>query len=89
MPSKNGIGRDERHHLAQRGASEPLPQHRETAPLRIVQPQPACGQLCFQRAIVLAKERDHVGLPAAQGRDQDNRPLPERRSRDSAVTTLC
>jgi hypothetical protein len=36
LPSKNRVGRNERGQLSQCGASEPLPQHRETSPLRIV-----------------------------------------------------
>jgi hypothetical protein len=34
--------------------------------LRIGQLQPASGQLCFQRAILLAKERDHITLLALE-----------------------
>ena len=45
MPSKNRVRLDERGNLEQCGASEPLPQHRETPPLRIVQPRPPAGQL--------------------------------------------
>ena len=52
----------------------PLPKHREAPPLRIISLQSAAGQLCFQRAILLAKERDDIGLltlePSAQGGDQ-------------------
>jgi hypothetical protein len=46
--------------------SQALPERRETAPLRIVQLQPAPGQLCLQRAILLAKERDHITLLALE-----------------------
>src|SRR4029453_11868032 len=62
MPAKNCVRRDERPHLSEDSASEPLPEHRETPALLIVQLQPAFGQLCFQRAILLAKERDHIAL---------------------------
>jgi len=62
MPSKNRVRRDERRHLSEDSASEPLPEHRKTPTLLIVQLQPPSGQLCFQRAILLAKERDHIAL---------------------------
>ena len=55
MPSKNRVRRDERRHLPEDSASEPLPEHRETPTLLIAQLQAASGQLCFQRAILLAK----------------------------------
>jgi hypothetical protein len=42
------------------------PSDRETPALLIVQLQPASGQLRFQRAILLAKERDHVALLALE-----------------------
>ena len=70
MPSKNCIGRDERRHLAQCGASEPPPQDRETSPLRIVQLQAASGQLGFQRPILLAEKRDHITLLALEPSEQ-------------------
>jgi hypothetical protein len=70
MPSKNRVGRHERGHLSQCGAAEPLPEHRETSPLRIVEPQTAWGQLCFQRAILLAKERDGITLLALEPPEQ-------------------
>ena len=70
MPSKNGVGRDERRHVSQYGASEPLPEHREPPALPIVEPQPASGQLRFQRAILLAKERDHITLLALEPSEQ-------------------
>ena len=70
MPSKNRIGRDERRHLTQCRAAEALPQHRETSPLRVVQPQPASSQLCFQRATLFAQECDHTALLALQLSEQ-------------------
>ena len=70
MPSKNRVGRDKRGHLSQCGTSEPLPQHRETPPLRVVQPQPASSQLCFQRAILLAKKRDRITLLTLEPSEQ-------------------
>ena len=45
MPSKNRIGRHERGHLSQCGASEP--EHRETPPLPIVQVQTASANWAF------------------------------------------
>ena len=66
MPSKNRVWRDERHHLSEDSASEPLPGDRETPALLIVQLQLASGQLRLQRAILLAKERDHVALLALE-----------------------
>jgi hypothetical protein len=33
--------------------------------LSIIQPQAACAQ-CFQRAILLAKKRDHIALHALE-----------------------
>jgi hypothetical protein len=70
MPSKNGVGRDERRHVSQYGATEPLPEHRETPPLRIVQLQPASRQLSFQRPILLPKKRDHIALLALEPSEQ-------------------
>jgi len=55
-----------RRHLSEDRASEPVPEHRETPTLLIVQLQPASGQLLLQRAILLAKERDHVALLALE-----------------------
>ena len=81
MPSKNRIGRDERRHLTQCGVAEPLPQHREISPLRIVGPQPASGQLCCQRPILLAKERDRITLLAVE-------PSAQRDERASVTETL-
>jgi hypothetical protein len=66
MPSKNRVWRDERRHLSEDSASEPLPEDRETPALLIVQLQLASGQLRLQRAILLAKERDHVALLALE-----------------------
>jgi hypothetical protein len=63
-------GRHERCHIAQYGASEPMAKHRETPSLRIGQPQPAAIQLCFQRAILLAKKRDHIALFAFEPSEQ-------------------
>jgi len=37
MPSENCVGRDERRNVSQHGASEPVPQHCESATLRIGQ----------------------------------------------------
>jgi hypothetical protein len=70
MPSKNGVGRDERRHVSQHGASESLTQDRESATLRIGQSQPAPSQLCFQRPIFFAKEGDHTMLLALQPCEQ-------------------
>ncbi len=62
MPSKNRVGRDERRPLSQNAAAKSLSQYREPPSLGIVQPQPASTQLGFQRAILLAKERDHIAV---------------------------
>ena len=62
MPSKNRVRRDERRHLSQNAAAKSLSQYREPPSLGIVQPQPASTQLGFQRAILLAKERDHIAV---------------------------
>lgn len=70
MPSKNRVWRDERRHVPQCGASEPLTEHRETAALSIVQPQPAPDQLCLQRTILLAKEGDHIPLRPLEPSEQ-------------------
>jgi transposase InsO family protein len=70
MPSKDGVGGDERRHVLQYGASEPLPEHRETPALSIRQPQPAAGQLRFQGAIFLAQERDHITLLSFEPSEQ-------------------
>ena len=66
MPAKNRVRRDERRHLWQDAASESLPEHREAPSLRIIQLQPTSIQLCFQRAILVAKERDHIALLALE-----------------------
>jgi len=70
MPSKNRIGRDERRHLSQDAASKSLPEHREPPSLGIVQLQPPSSQLGFQRAILLAKKRDHIALLALEPSEQ-------------------
>jgi hypothetical protein len=66
MPSKNRIGRHEPGHLSQCGASEPLPEHRETPPLPIGQVQAASRQLGFQHPILLPKKSDHIALLALE-----------------------
>jgi len=62
MPSKNRVRCDECRHLSQNAAAKSLSQYREPPSLGIVQPQPASTQLGFQRAILLAKERDHIAV---------------------------
>jgi hypothetical protein len=70
VPSKNCVGGDERRHVSQHGASEPLPQHREPSALPVGQLQPAPNQLGFQRPILLAKEDDQIALLALQPSEQ-------------------
>ena len=40
--------------------------------LPIVQPESASDELCFQRAILLAKVRDHIALLALEPSEQDS-----------------
>ena len=79
MPSKNGVGRDKRRHVSQYGASEPLPEHRETPPLPIVQVQPASRQLGSQHAILLPKKHDHIALLSLEPSEQRDEEHLERK----------
>ena len=79
MPSQNGVGRDKRRHVSQYGASEPLPEHRETPPLPIVQVQPASRQLGFQHAILLPKKHDHIALLSLEPSEQRGEEHLERK----------
>ena len=79
MPSQNGVWGDKRRYVSEYGASEPLPKHRETPPLRIVQPQPASRQLGFQRAILLPKKRNHIALLALEPSEQRGEEHLERK----------
>ena len=88
MPSQNGVVRDKRRHVSQYGASEPLPEYRETPPLPIVQVQPASRQLGFQHAILLPKKHDHIALLSLEPSEQRGEEHLERKHAVSS-TPMC
>ena len=79
MPSNNRVRRDERRHLSEDSASEPLPEHRETQPLPIVQVQTASRQLGFQHPILFPKKHDHIALLALEPSQQSGEEQLERK----------
>ncbi len=74
MPTQDRIWRHEGHDLREHSATKSLPQFREAPSLAVVKPEALPRAPRLQHAILLAEERDHVGLlgfePAAHRTDQ-------------------
>jgi hypothetical protein len=56
MPSKNGVGRHERRHVAQHGASQPSPEQGEAAALSVGQPQRPPANCAFSARLSSRKK---------------------------------
>jgi hypothetical protein len=62
VPTQNGVRRHDRRNLRQQPATETLPQLGEASALAVVETQEPPGEPGFQQSILVAQERNDVGL---------------------------
>ena len=75
MPTKDGVGRDDRCDLGEGPATDGLASNRESTPLVVSQPQSSATELLLQDTVFFSEVFDHRILPArdpaGHGGDQD------------------
>ena len=88
MPTKDGVGGDERSNLGEGASSNSLASHGQSASLVVGQPESSAAELLLQEPILLAEILDDrillTGDPAGQGGDED---LPRSQPSEASAST--